>query len=171
MENFLGLLRVHVKCGVNLAVRDVSSSDPYVVIKMGKQKLRTRVIDNDINPEWNEDLTLSISDPDIPIKLTVYDHDTFTMDDKMGEAEFDIKPFLEAKKINSLDELPDGTIVARVQPSRKNCLSEESCVRWADGKITQDLCLRLRDVECGEIELSLHWIDLPVHAAAANCMG
>lgn len=33
----MGLLRVHVLRGVNLAVRDVVSSDPYVVIKMGKQ--------------------------------------------------------------------------------------------------------------------------------------
>lgn len=37
MENLLGLLRIRVKRGVNLAVRDVRSSDPYVVIKMGKQ--------------------------------------------------------------------------------------------------------------------------------------
>lgn len=33
------------------------------------QKLKTRVIKKDINPEWNEDLTLSVSDPDIPVKL------------------------------------------------------------------------------------------------------
>jgi hypothetical protein len=34
-----------------------------------KQKLKTRVIKKNINPEWNEDLTLSVSDPSIPIKL------------------------------------------------------------------------------------------------------
>lgn len=33
----MGLLRVHIQRGVNLAVRDVRSSDPYIVIKMGKQ--------------------------------------------------------------------------------------------------------------------------------------
>ena len=37
MENLLGLLRIRVKRGVNLAVRDVRSSDPYVVIKMNRQ--------------------------------------------------------------------------------------------------------------------------------------
>jgi len=37
MENLLGLLKIHVQRGVNLAIRDVVSSDPYVVIKMGKQ--------------------------------------------------------------------------------------------------------------------------------------
>lgn len=39
MDNILGILRVHVKRGINLAVRDVSSSDPYVVLKLGRQVL------------------------------------------------------------------------------------------------------------------------------------
>lgn len=37
MEDLLGLLRIRIKRGVNLAVRDVNTSDPYVVVKMGKQ--------------------------------------------------------------------------------------------------------------------------------------
>lgn len=37
MDNLLGLLRIRVKRGINLAVRDVRSSDPYAVVKMGKQ--------------------------------------------------------------------------------------------------------------------------------------
>ncbi|OMO92801.1 C2 calcium-dependent membrane targeting [Corchorus capsularis] len=160
MDNLLGLLRIRVKKGVNLAVRDVRSSDPYVVVKMGRQKLKTRVIKKDVNPEWNEDLTLSITDPSLPIKLTVYDHDTFSKDDKMGDAEFDIKTYIEALKMN-LAELPSGTIISKVQPSRNNCLAEESTIHWADGKVVQDICLRLRNVECGEVEIQLQWIDLP----------
>ncbi|XP_050376364.1 protein C2-DOMAIN ABA-RELATED 4 [Argentina anserina] len=160
MENLLGLLRIRVKRGVNLAVRDVRSSDPYIVIKMGKQKLKTRVIKKDVNPEWNEDLTLSVTDPSIPVKLTVYDHDTFSKDDKMGDAEFDIVPYIEALKMDYVG-IPSGTIITRVQPCRQNCLSEESCVRWSEGKVIQDLCLRLKNVECGEVEIQLQWIDLP----------
>ncbi|KAI5660280.1 hypothetical protein M9H77_29073 [Catharanthus roseus] len=160
MDNLLGLLRIRVKRGVNLAVRDVRSSDPYVVVKMGKQKLKTRVIKKDVNPEWNEDLTLSVADPNIPVKLTVYDHDTFSMDDKMGDAQFEITPFIEALKMN-LNGLPDGTVVTRVQPSRSNCLAEETAVIWKDGRVVQDMVLRLRNVECGEVEFQLQWIDLP----------
>ncbi|KAK0577727.1 hypothetical protein LWI29_037597 [Acer saccharum] len=37
MENLMGLLRLHVLKGVNLAIRDVMSSDPYVIVRMGKQ--------------------------------------------------------------------------------------------------------------------------------------
>ncbi|KAL2554640.1 Calcium-dependent lipid-binding (CaLB domain) family protein [Forsythia ovata] len=160
MDSLLGLLRIRVKRGVNLAVRDVRSSDPYVVVKMGKQKLKTRVIRKDVNPVWNEDLTLSVADPNLPIKLTVYDHDTFSMDDKMGDAEVDLKPFVEALRMK-LDSLPSGTILTRIQPCRSNCLAEESCVIWNDGKVMQDMCLRLRNVECGEVEIQLGWIELP----------
>ena len=39
MDNLLGLLRIRVKRGVNLAVRDVRTSDTYAVVKMGKQVL------------------------------------------------------------------------------------------------------------------------------------
>ncbi|KAL7114619.1 hypothetical protein ABFS83_04G127600 [Erythranthe nasuta] len=160
MDSLLGLLRIRVKRGINLAVRDVRSSDPYVVVRMGKQRMKTRVIRKDINPEWNEDLTLSVSDPKHPVSLTVYDHDTFSMDDKMGDAEFDIRPFIEGLKMHP-DGLPNGTIITRIYPSRSNCLSEESSVVWRDGRVMQDMCLRLKNVECGEIELQLQWIDLP----------
>nr|GMD05711.1 protein C2-DOMAIN ABA-RELATED 4-like [Ipomoea batatas] len=37
MDSLLGLLRIRIKRGVNLAVRDARSSDPYVILKMGKQ--------------------------------------------------------------------------------------------------------------------------------------
>ncbi|XP_022728079.1 protein C2-DOMAIN ABA-RELATED 1-like [Durio zibethinus] len=160
MENMLGLLRIHVQRGVNLAVRDVVSSDPYVLVRMGKQKLKTRVIKKNVNPEWNEDLTLSIADPSLPVKLAVYDKDTFTLDDKMGDAEFDMGPFIEAVKMR-LEGLPSGTIIKKIQPSRQNCLSEESCIIWSNGKVVQDMFLRLRNVECGEVELQLQWIDVP----------
>ncbi|CAN1856408.1 Protein C2-DOMAIN ABA-RELATED 4 [Linum perenne] len=213
MDHLLGLLRIRVKRGVNLAVRDVRSSDPYCVVRMGKQvrfgssffvsvfdslsacldslfvclceisglgefgletseidecgvffrlneKLKTRFVRKDINPEWNEDLTLSIMDPEIPVKLTVYDHDTFSLDDKMGNAEFDIRPFMETLHTDITD-LPNGTIIKKLQPSRQNCFVEDSTISYTDGKIIQEMCLRLRKVECGEIELQLQWIDLP----------
>ncbi|MED6168689.1 Protein C2-DOMAIN ABA-RELATED 4 [Stylosanthes scabra] len=160
MENLMGLLRVRIKRGVNLAVRDVRSSDPYVVIKMGKQKLKTRVIKRDVNPEWNEDLTLSIVDPNTSVSLTIFDHDTFSKDDKMGDAEFEISTFIEALKMN-VTGLSNGTVVKRIQPSRDNYLADESRITYINGKLVQDMILRLRNVECGELEIQLNWIDLP----------
>ena len=40
-----------------------------MIIKM--QKLKTRVIKKDVNPEWNEDLIFSVTDPSIPVKLVI----------------------------------------------------------------------------------------------------
>ncbi|KAL3731340.1 hypothetical protein ACJRO7_028247 [Eucalyptus globulus] len=159
MENVKGLLKIRVKRGINLVVRDSLSSDPYVVVSMADQKLKTRVVKNNCNPEWNDDLTLSITDPSIPICLTVYDKDTFTVDDKMGEAKIDIKPYLDAIEMR-LQNLPTPTTIARVQPSKTNCLADESCIVWKDGKIYQDMMLRLANVETGEVEVQLEWIDL-----------
>ncbi|KAE8694726.1 ubiquitin-like protein-like [Hibiscus syriacus] len=134
MDNLMGLLRVHVKRGVNLAVRDVRSSDPYVV------RLKSRVVKKD----------------------TVYDHDAFTKDEKMVDTEFEVRPYIEALKTHTnLEEIPSGTVLSRLQPSTSNCLAEESPVYLNEGKIVQDLVLRLRNVECGEVEIQLEWIHFP----------
>lgn len=90
----------------------------------------------------------------------VYDKDTFTADDTMGDAEIDIKPYIECLRMG-LESLPDGSVVKRVQPSRENCLADESCCVWNKGKIVQDMCLRLRNVEHGEVAVQIEWIDLP----------
>ncbi|XP_031390357.1 GTPase activating protein 1-like [Punica granatum] len=162
MEHLLGLLKIKVLKGVNLAIRDVSlrTSDPYVIVKMGSQKLKTRVVKKSTNPEWNEELTLSIDDPNLPIKVLVYDKDTFTLDDKMGDAEFHIGSFLEAQR-TLLDRVPSGTVISKVQPSRDNCYAKESPIIWKDGKVVQNMVLRLRNVERGEVELEIHWVDIP----------
>ncbi|XP_030536863.1 protein C2-DOMAIN ABA-RELATED 2-like [Rhodamnia argentea] len=162
MEDTLGLLRIHVHRGINLAVRDLRSSDPYVVVRMGKQTVKTRVVRKNLNPEWNENLTLLVTDPDLPVKLEVYDRDRFSRDDKMGDAEFDIRPFLEAVRMEAdLGGLEDGTVVTRIPANRQNCLSEESCIMVSNGEVVQNMFLRLRNVECGEIELGLRWVHVP----------
>lgn len=96
----------------------------------------------------------------IPFGQAVYDRDTFSLDDKMGDAEFEIGPFVNAVNMR-LEGLPNGTIITKVQPSRQNCLSQESCIVWNDGKVVQDMFLRLRNVETGEVELQLEWIHVP----------
>jgi len=37
LDHLVGLVRVRVVRGVNLAIRDLRSSDPYVVVRIGKQ--------------------------------------------------------------------------------------------------------------------------------------
>ncbi|KAL9227019.1 hypothetical protein vseg_002766 [Gypsophila vaccaria] len=164
LGNVLGLLRLKVIRGVNLAIRDVKTSDPYVIVRLGKQKLKTRIIRKSLNPVWNEDLTLCVVDENEPVKIYVYDHDTFTMDDKMGDAEFELKHLVEAVKMN-FGGPPDGTIITKLKADRQNCFAEESNIVWKDGQVIQHMCLRLRNVECGEIELQLQWTDVHGHGS------
>ncbi|CAD6230757.1 unnamed protein product [Miscanthus lutarioriparius] len=159
LDHLVGLVKVRVLRGVNLAIRDLRSSDPYVVVRIGEQKLKTRVVKKSTNPEWNEELTLSIEDPAVPVRLEVYDKDTF-VDDTMGNAEVDIRPLVEVVKMK-LRDVADKTIVKKLVPNRQNCLAEESSIYISEGKVKQDLVVRLRNVECGEIELQLQWVDLP----------
>nr|XP_018673615.1 PREDICTED: protein C2-DOMAIN ABA-RELATED 5-like [Musa acuminata subsp. malaccensis] len=160
MDHLLGLLRVRVVRGVSLAYRDATGSDPYVVVRMGGQKLKTSVKKHNVNPVWNEDLTLTVSDPTQPVKIRVYDKDTFSRDDKMGDAEIDIVPFVEAVKMN-LSDIPNDTIIKTMNPNRHNCLAEDSAIVWKEGKVVQDIIVRLRNVESGELELQLLWVDIP----------
>lgn len=161
MDELLGLLRIRIKRGIDLAVRDVNSSDPYVVVRHGKLKLKTRVVKKCLNPEWNEDLTLGITDPNQPIKIQVYDKDTFSFDDRMGDAEIDIKPFYEAAAKMNFKGLPNNTIITTLKPCRENCFAEESHVIWVDDEVVQNMFLRLKNVERGEIEIELRWIHVP----------
>ncbi|KAL9666757.1 hypothetical protein QQ045_001096 [Rhodiola kirilowii] len=161
MEKYVGLIRVRVYRGINLAIRDSRSSDPYVVVTMGDKKLKTRVVRSNCNPEWKDELTLCASDLNIPILLEVYDEDHFTKDDQIGEANVDIKPYLECLKNKSLNNpSKDGIVVSTVQPSKHNCLARESCIVWKSGKLVQDMTLRLKNVECGEVDIQIEWIDL-----------
>ncbi|KAF7827629.1 protein C2-DOMAIN ABA-RELATED 9-like [Senna tora] len=167
MEGFLGILKIRIKKGIDLAIRDTChTSDPYVVLRMYEQKLRTKVVKDDCNPEWNEELTLYLKRIDSPIELNVFDKDTYTEDDPMGKAEIDIKPLLECAKMNEeeLNDVPNGCVVKRVQPSRNNYLSDESCITWIDGKLVQEMFIRLKNVERGEILLEIEWND-------ENCIG
>ncbi|KAF7008300.1 hypothetical protein CFC21_023085 [Triticum aestivum] len=112
MERLLGLLKVKVVSGVSLAICDplAHSSDPYVVICLGQQKVKSGIKYKSTNPEWNEELTLSITNWTLPVKIEVFDHDTFTKDDSMGDADFSILDFVEIAK-KDLSHVPHDTVM------------------------------------------------------------
>ncbi|EYU24162.1 hypothetical protein MIMGU_mgv1a019752mg [Erythranthe guttata] len=66
----------------------------------------------------------------------------------------DTRPFVEAVKLNP-NGLPNCSVSTRVVSSISNCLTKESSVFWENGTVKQDMCLRVKNVECGEIELQL----------------
>lgn len=87
----------------------------------------------------------------------VHDKDLLTSDDKMGDAQIDIKPYVECMR-TSLSDLPDGTVVDKILPSRENSLADASKIIWKDGKLVQDMILRLNNVATGEVEIQTEWV-------------
>ncbi|XP_020108703.1 probable ADP-ribosylation factor GTPase-activating protein AGD11 isoform X2 [Ananas comosus] len=192
MVEFVGLVKVNIIRGTNLAVRDVMTSDPYVILNLGHQvskyfhrlnlnisgsrngsgffffflplfplqSMKTRVIKSNLNPVWNERLMLSIPDPIPPLKLQVYDKDTFSTDDRMGEAEIDIQPLVFAAKAYENSSALDSLQLGRWLASDDSNLVKDSVISLVDGKIKQEITLRLQNVERGELEIELECVPL-----------
>ncbi|KAL3631587.1 ADP-ribosylation factor GTPase-activating protein agd12 [Castilleja foliolosa] len=160
MAEYMGTLKIKVLKGTNLAVRDMLSSDPYIILNLGKQTVKTSVVKSNLNPIWNEELKLGVPENYGTIKLQVYDHDMFSADDIMGEAEIDIQPMITSAMAFGDAGMFGDMQIGKWLKSYDNALIEDAAVNIVDGKVKQDLWLRLQNVESGEVELELEWIPL-----------
>nr|XP_025615183.2 probable ADP-ribosylation factor GTPase-activating protein AGD11 [Arachis hypogaea]XP_029144408.1 probable ADP-ribosylation factor GTPase-activating protein AGD11 [Arachis hypogaea] len=163
MVEFVGLIKVNVVKGTNLVVRDVVSSDPYVVLSLGDQSVKTRVIKKSLNPVWNESLMLSIPENIPPLKVCVYDKDKFSNDDFMGEAEIDIEPLVIATK-----EYEESKSYEHMQQQHGGCgsITENTSICEDDananhkGEMKQHFSIRLQNVESGVLEIEIECVPL-----------
>ncbi|XP_061362399.1 probable ADP-ribosylation factor GTPase-activating protein AGD11 [Gastrolobium bilobum] len=160
MVEFVGLIKVNVVKGTNLAIRDVMTSDPYVIISLGHQSVKTRVIKNNLNPVWNESLMLSIPENIPPLKVVVYDKDTFSTDDFMGEAEIDIHPLLTAAKAYEKSSINESMQLGKWVASGDNTLVKDGIISLEEGKVRQEISVRLQNVERGVLEIELECVPL-----------
>ncbi|KZV33163.1 synaptotagmin-2 [Dorcoceras hygrometricum] len=85
----VGILDVKVVRALKLKKKDLlGASDPYVKINLTGDKLpskKTTVKHKNLNPEWNEQFTFAIKDPDSQVlELTVYDWEQVGSHEKMG---------------------------------------------------------------------------------------
>jgi len=63
------------------------TSDPYVKFKVGgKTVYRSRTVMRNLNPRWDEKLSVMLDDLDKLIDVRVYDYDRGLRDDWMGSA-------------------------------------------------------------------------------------
>ncbi|XP_072922457.1 multiple C2 and transmembrane domain-containing protein 1 isoform X2 [Hemitrygon akajei] len=92
-------LNILLKSGHNLAVRDRGgTSDPYVKFKIaGKEVFRSKIIHKNLNPVWNEDISLLMESIAEPLYIKVFDYDFGLHDDFMGSAYLDLTK-LELKR-------------------------------------------------------------------------
>ncbi|WJX23221.1 putative ADP-ribosylation factor GTPase-activating protein agd13 [Trifolium repens] len=160
MVEFIGMLKVKVIQGTNLAIRDIKSSDPYVVLNLGSQTVQTTVMRSNLNPVWNEEHMLSVPEHYGQLKLKVYDYDTFSADDIMGEADIDLQSLITSAMAFGDAGMFGDMQIGKWLKSDDNALIEDSPVEISDGKVKQMMTLKLQNVESGEIELELEWIPL-----------
>ncbi|KAE8664568.1 ADP-ribosylation factor GTPase-activating protein AGD12 [Hibiscus syriacus] len=146
--------------GPNLAIRDMMTRDPYVVLTLGQQTIQTSVVPSSMNPIWNEDLMLSVPSNYGPLKLEVYDHDTFSADDIMGDASIDIHPLISAAMAYGDPEMFENMQIGKWLKTEDNGLIEDSIINIVDGKVKQYVQLKLQNVESGEIYLDVEWLPL-----------
>ncbi|MED6111432.1 ADP-ribosylation factor GTPase-activating protein agd12 [Stylosanthes scabra] len=160
MVEFIGMLKVKVIRGTNLAIRDIKTSDPYVILNLGTQTSQTSVISSNLNPVWNEEIMLSVPESYGPLKLTVFDYDTFSADDIMGDADIDIQPLISSAMACGNAAMFANMQIGKWLKTNNNALVEDSIVNIVDGKVIQAMTLKLQNVECGEIDLEIEWIPL-----------
>uniref|UniRef100_A0A9I9CFJ9 ADP-ribosylation factor GTPase-activating protein AGD12-like n=1 Tax=Cucumis melo TaxID=3656 RepID=A0A9I9CFJ9_CUCME len=160
MVEFMGLLKVKVIKGTNLAVRDVKTSDPFVTLTLGQQTAKTTVIKSNLNPVWNEELMLSVPLEYGPLKLQVFDHDMILSNDLMGEAEIDLQPMITSAIAFGDAEMLENMQIGKWLKSDDNALIDDSAVVIVDGKVKQEVSLKLQNVESGEVHLELEWMPI-----------
>lgn len=90
----------------------------------------------------------------------VYDHDTFSADDIMGEAEIDIQPLITSAMAYGDPEMFGNMQIGKWLNSNDNALMEDSIINIVDGKVKQDVPIKLQNVESGEIYLEIEWLAL-----------
>ncbi|KAJ9563634.1 hypothetical protein OSB04_008794 [Centaurea solstitialis] len=159
MVEFIGLIKVNVVRGTNLAIRDMMTSDPYVILSLGNQSVKTRVIKSNLNPVWNEKLMLSIPDNIPPLKVIVYDRDTFKPDDFMGDGEIDIQPLLAAARA-SCGLNGSSMDLGKWAESKDSTFEKDGMITLEKGTVKQQIALKLQNVEKGVLQMELECVPL-----------
>lgn len=89
----------------------------------------------------------------------VFDYDAFSADDPMGDATVDINPLILAGQMHEgMFEEFGSEQIGRWLATDDNDLVQDSNIEVIDGLIKQDVVLKLKNVDRGQIEVSLEWV-------------
>ena len=93
MIEYLGIVNVRLLECRNLVVKDLTSSDPYCVLRLGSQICKTKTKYSTLNPVYNETFTFSWDGLE-SLVVEIFDKDELTKDDHMGLLEVSLQPLL-----------------------------------------------------------------------------
>ncbi|XP_067263131.1 multiple C2 and transmembrane domain-containing protein 1 isoform X4 [Chanodichthys erythropterus] len=102
-------LDIVLKKGNNLAIRDRGgTSDPYVKFKIaGKEVFRSKTIHKNLNPVWEEKVSLLVESLREPLYVKVFDYDFGLQDDFMGSAYLYLESLEHQRTLDVTLELKD----------------------------------------------------------------
>ncbi|XP_056275674.1 multiple C2 and transmembrane domain-containing protein 1 isoform X7 [Pseudoliparis swirei] len=102
-------LDIILKKGNNLAIRDrTGTSDPYVKFKIaGKEVFRSKTIHKNLNPVWDESVSLLVENLKDPLYVKVFDYDFGLQDDFMGSAYLHLESLEHQRTLDMTLDLKD----------------------------------------------------------------
>ncbi|XP_035850228.1 multiple C2 and transmembrane domain-containing protein 1 isoform X4 [Sander lucioperca] len=102
-------LDIVLKKGNSLAIRDrTGTSDPYVKFKVaGKEVFRSKTIHKNLNPVWDERVSLLVETLKDPLYVKVFDYDFGLQDDFMGSAYLHLESLEHQRTLDVTLDLKD----------------------------------------------------------------
>ena len=76
----------------------------------------------------------------------------------MGEADIDLQPLITSAMAFGDAGLFSNMQIGKWLKSHDNALMNDSTVNIVDGKVKQEMTLKLQNVESGELDLELEWM-------------
>nr|XP_055184912.1 extended synaptotagmin-1 isoform X2 [Nyctereutes procyonoides] len=110
-----GIVRIHLLAARGLGSKDKyvkglieGKSDPYALVRVGTQAFCSRVIDEDLNPQWGETYEVMVHEvPGQEIEVEVFDKDP-DKDDFLGRMKLDVGKVLQAGVLDDWFPLQGG---------------------------------------------------------------
>jgi len=96
-----GVLRIEVIEAEDLVAKDINvfskdTSDPYAVITVGAQTLKTSEKEETLNPVWNETFEIFVEKCiGCKLKVQLYDHDVGSSDESLGKTEISMEKIVK----------------------------------------------------------------------------
>lgn len=114
-------LVVQVMGARDLPAMDLNGlSDPYVKVKLGKQKFKTRVVKKTLNPYWGEEFALRVDDLNDELLISVLDEDKYFNDDFVGCVKFPVSQVFDSHN-KCLDTCWHPLQPKSKKPKHKDC--------------------------------------------------
>uniref|UniRef100_A0A8C3HFU0 Extended synaptotagmin 1 n=1 Tax=Chrysemys picta bellii TaxID=8478 RepID=A0A8C3HFU0_CHRPI len=110
-----GIVRVHLREAKDLQSKDKyvrglieGKSDPYALVRVGTQLFTSRVVDESLNPTWNETYEFVVHEvPGQELEVELFDKDP-DQDDFLGRMKLDFGEVLQARVLEEWFPLQDG---------------------------------------------------------------